>query len=110
MVIIWLDYSLLFFWRNILKHPITSDGSFENDVLNSEKPVLLNYYAAWCGPCRALSPVLDEIYEDLGNDISIVSINVDDNPKIPAKYGIRAIPTLTIFKAGQQIDSESVAK
>ena len=78
-----------------------SDTSFENDVLKSEKPVLLDYWAEWCGPCKMIAPILDEIAEEYGDKITIAKINIDDNQDTPAKYAVRGIPTLMIFKEGE---------
>jgi thioredoxin 1 len=77
-----------------------SDNSFEKEVLQSELPVLVDFWAPWCGPCRAISPVVEELSADYGNKLKVAKCNVDDNPKTPGKYGIRAIPTLIIFKNG----------
>ncbi len=78
-----------------------SDENFENDVLKSSKPVVVDFWAEWCGPCRALSPVLDEVATELGSEVTIAKINVDENPLTPSKYGVRGIPTLMIFKDGE---------
>ena len=78
-----------------------SDSSFENDVLNSEKPVLLDYWAEWCGPCKMIAPILDEIAEEYSDKITIAKINIDDNQETPQKYAVRGIPTLMIFKEGE---------
>lgn len=77
-----------------------TDDSFENDVLNAEGPVLIDYWAEWCGPCKAIAPILSEIAEAYDGKLTIAKINIDDNPNVPAKYGVRGIPTLTIFKGG----------
>lgn len=78
-----------------------SDSSFESDVLNSEKPVLLDYWAEWCGPCKMIAPILDEIAEEYSDKITIAKINIDDNQETPLKYSVRGIPTLMIFKEGK---------
>ncbi|MGA2732904.1 MAG: thioredoxin [Syntrophobacteraceae bacterium] len=77
-----------------------TDSSFEQEVLQSELPVLVDFWAPWCGPCRAIAPVVEELSADYGPKLKVVKCNVDDNPKVPGKYGIRAIPTLIIFKGG----------
>ena len=78
----------------------TSDGSFETDVLQSEKPVLLDFWAEWCGPCKMIAPLLDEAATEYADKLNVVKINIDENPNTPQKFGIRSIPTLMIFKDG----------
>lgn len=78
-----------------------TDASFEKDVLNSSKPVLVDFWAEWCTPCRQIAPALDELSTELGSKISIAKINIDENPNVPMKYGVKSIPTLMIFKGGQ---------
>jgi thioredoxin 1 len=77
-----------------------TDDSFESDVLQSDKPVLVDYWAEWCGPCKMIAPILEEIAPDYADKIKIAKLNIDDNPNTPPKYGIRGIPTLMLFKAG----------
>ena len=78
-----------------------SDASFEADVLQSDKPVLLDFWAPWCGPCKMITPLLEEISTEYGDKIKIAKVNVDDNPDTPAKFAVRGIPTLMIFKNGK---------
>ncbi|RLA09161.1 MAG: thiol reductase thioredoxin [Gammaproteobacteria bacterium] len=78
-----------------------SDDTFEADVLNAAKPVLVDYWAEWCGPCKMIAPVLEEISAEYGDKINIVKLNIDENPQTPPKFGIRGIPTLMIFKDGK---------
>lgn len=81
-----------------------TDSSFDKDVLQSSLPVLVDFWAPWCGPCRALGPVIDELATEYEGKVSIVKMNVDENPSTPGKYGIRAIPTLILFKDGQVVE------
>lgn len=78
----------------------TTDATFDADVLKSDKPVLVDFWAPWCGPCRAVAPILEEIAGTHGEQISIVKLNTDENPAITAKYGITSIPTLNVFVDG----------
>ncbi len=77
-----------------------TDQNFEQEVLQSDKPVLVEYWAEWCGPCKAISPILEEIAEGYGDRLRVAKLNIDDNPETPPKYGIRGIPTLMLFKDG----------
>ena len=84
---------------DLIKH--VSDASFESDVLQAEKPVLVDYWAEWCGPCKMIAPILDEVSETYKDKLQIAKMNVDENRDVPAKYGIRGIPTLMLFKNGE---------
>ncbi|CAM4067960.1 thioredoxin TrxA [Kerstersia similis] len=84
-----------------IKH--ISDASFDADVLKSSQPVLVDYWAAWCGPCKMIAPILEEVARDFAGRLTIAKLNVDDNPESAAKYGIRGIPTLMLFKDGQAV-------
>ena len=78
-----------------------TDDSFEEDVLKSEIPVLVDYWADWCSPCKQIAPILDEVAEEYVGKVKIAKLNIDDNPKTPVKYGVRGIPTLILFKNGE---------
>jgi len=83
--------------------PVT-DTSFENEVLKSTTPVLVDFWAEWCGPCKAIAPKLEEIASELGGKVKIAKIDVDSNQESAAKFGIRSIPTMILFKGGQKVD------
>ena len=78
-----------------------TDASFQNDVLGSDKPVLVDFWAEWCGPCRMIAPALEEIAGELSDQVTVAKLNIDDNPDVPARYGVRGIPTMILFKDGQ---------
>lgn len=78
----------------------TSDATFDQDILKADKPVLLDFWAEWCGPCKMIAPVLDEIAAEYKERLTIAKINIDENPQTPPKFGIRGIPTLILFKNG----------
>ncbi len=78
----------------------TSDSAFEADVLKSDKPVLVDYWAEWCGPCKMIAPVLDEVADEFQDRVKFVKLNIDENADTPRKYNVRGIPTLMLFKSG----------
>ena len=81
-----------------------TDGNFEQEVINSEIPVLIDFWAPWCGPCRAIAPVVGELATQYAGKLKVVKMNVDDNPLTPSRYGVRSIPNLLFFKGGQVKD------
>jgi len=78
-----------------------TDQSFQSDVLGAGKPVLVDFWAEWCGPCRMIGPALEQISDELGDRVDIVKLNIDENPDVPTKFGVRGIPTMILFKDGQ---------
>lgn len=79
----------------------TTDESFPHDVLQAEGPVLVDFWAEWCGPCKQIGPALEDIAKEMGGKVSVVKVNIDDNPLTPSQYGVRGIPTLMLFKNGK---------
>ena len=77
-----------------------TDQSFPEEVLKSDKPVLVDFWAEWCGPCKMIGPALEELSDELGEQVTIAKINIDENPEAPGNYGVRGIPTMILFKAG----------
>jgi thioredoxin 1 len=80
-----------------------TDASFQQDVLGAAKPVLVDFWAEWCGPCRMIAPALEEISDELGDRVEVVKLNIDENPDAPAKYGVRGIPTMILFSNGAPV-------
>lgn len=84
----------------------TTDSNFKQDVLDSDVPVLVDFWAEWCGPCRMLAPVLDEVAQEIGESAKVVKVNIDKNPETPGQFGVRSIPTLVLFKNGEAVSTK----
>ncbi|BDU60004.1 thioredoxin [Candidatus Rickettsia kotlanii] len=83
-----------------------TDSSFKKEVLESDLPVLVDFWAEWCGPCKMLTPIIDEISKELQGKVKVLKMNIDENPNTPSEYGIRSIPTIMLFKNGEQKDTQ----
>jgi thioredoxin 1 len=92
------------------KTKIVTDATFDEQVLNSDKPVLVDFWAEWCGPCRQIAPSLEAIAEEHADELTIVKLNIDENPVTAAKYGVMSIPTLNVYKGGEVVKSIVGAK
>jgi thioredoxin 1 len=80
-----------------------TDQEFETAVLKADKPVLVDFWAEWCGPCRQLGPILDQVSQEMGDKVTVAKVNIDENPEAPTRYGVRGIPTMILFKNGQAV-------
>jgi len=83
-----------------------SDDTFDKDVLKNDKSVLVDFYADWCGPCKMVAPILEEISDEMKDKLVIAKHNIDDNPNVPTRYGVRGIPTMLLFKGGKLVDTK----
>ena len=95
----WLKYRSKY--KSVMATVSVTDESFENDVLKSEKPIVVDFWAEWCGPCKQIGPTLEEISDEMSSDVIIAKHNIDNEPNTPTKYGIRGIPTMLLFKSGE---------
>lgn len=84
----------------------TTDGNFTKDVLQADVPVIVDFWAEWCGPCRMLAPVLEEVAKEMGGKVKVLKLNIDENPTMPAQLGVRSIPTMVLFKKGQAVSTK----
>ena len=97
----YIDVSNVYFREHPLATTKTTDDNFEADVLNAGRPVLVDFWAEWCGPCKQIGPALEEISSEMGDRVQVVKVNIDENPMTPGRYGVRGIPTLMVFKDGK---------
>ena len=102
-----INYLNSFKWSLYMSNAIDiSDDNFDSEVLESDKPVLIDFWAEWCGPCKQVSPILEEIASDTDFKITIAKVNIDENPRTPTNYGVRSIPTLMLFSNGELKDTK----
>ena len=94
-----------YFRARMSSTPVVTDASFEQDVIKSDVPVLVDFWAPWCGPCRMVAPIVDDIAKEFDGKIKVYKLNTDENPNVASQYGIRSIPTLMIFKGGEKVDT-----
>lgn len=83
-----------------------TDQNFQSEVLSASEPVVVDFWAEWCGPCKMMSPIVDELSNELAGKVKVVKINIDENPNVPTQYGIRGIPTFMVFKSGQLVETK----
>ena len=100
----WIYYKSAYV--EIMSTHIITDSNFDEEIKNSQLPILVDFWAEWCGPCKQIGPILEEIGEEKKDKIKILKLNVDENPKIPQKFGVRGIPTLMLFKDGNLVDTK----
>jgi len=101
-----INTGLILLQEGAQKMKNVSDDSFKNEILESEKPVLVDFWAEWCGPCKTIGPILEELDKELSEKMDIAKVNIDENPDTPIKYGVRGIPTLILFDNGKILDTK----
>ena len=101
-----MTYNASFYWNTHMGAEHITDADFEKKVLSSKSLVLVDFWAEWCGPCRQVGPILDELADELSGRVAVTKINIDESPNTPTKYGVRGIPTLMLFKDGQLVSTK----